>query len=220
MISAVGHEVDISIADLVADVRAPTPSGAAELAVPDAEDWLRALNISSQRLIGQMRRNVEDKAQALDWLSRRLSASSPTGQLQRQRERLAATLRALTAAMKADLVDRARRLDGLTARLAQRTPSARLERLTHRHAELFGRLTRAGQGRIDRLTARLALAARGLDAVSPLATLERGYAIVSDAKGRVLTDASRLQAGDAINARLASGRVTATVDIVRTEDED
>ena len=220
VISAVGHEVDISIADLVADVRAPTPSGAAELAVPDAEDWLRALNISSQRLIGQMRRNVEDKAQALDWLSRRLSASSPTGQLQRQRERLAATLRALTAAMKADLVDRARRLDGLTARLAQRTPSARLERLTHRHAELFGRLTRAGQGRIDRLTARLALAARGLDAVSPLATLERGYAIVSDPKGRVLTDASRLQAGDAINARLASGRVTATVDIVRTADED
>ena len=220
VISAVGHEVDISIADLVADVRAPTPSGAAELAVPDAEDWLRALNISSQRLIGQMRRNVEDKAQALDWLSRRLSASSPTGQLQRQRERLAATLRALTAAMKADLVDRARRLDGLTARLAQRTPSARLERLTHRHAELFGRLTRAGQGRIDRLTARLALAARGLDAVSPLATLERGYAIVSDAKERVLTDASRLQVGDAINARLASGRVTATVDIVHTGDED
>lgn len=220
VISAVGHEVDISIADLVADVRAPTPSGAAELAVPDAEDWLRALTISSQRLIGQMRRNVEDKAQALDWLSRRLSASSPTGQLQRQRERLAATLRALNAAMRADLVDRARRLDGMTARLAQRTPSARLERLTHRHAELLGRLTRAGQGRIDRLTARLALAARGLDAVSPLATLERGYAIVSDAKGRVLTDASRLQVGDAINARLASGRVTATVDIVRTDDED
>lgn len=220
VISAVGHEVDVSIADLVADVRAPTPSGAAELAVPDAEDWQRALNISSQRLIGQMRRNVEDKAQALDWLSRRLSASSPTGQLQRQRERLAATLRALNAAMRADLVDRARRLDGLAARLTQRTPSARLERLNHRHTELVGRLTRAGQARIDRLTARLALAARGLDAVSPLATLERGYAIVSDAKGRVLTDASRLQAGDAIDARLSNGRVTATVDIVRTGDED
>ena len=220
VISAVGHEVDVSIADLVADVRAPTPSGAAELAVPDAGDWQRALNISSQRLIGQMRRNVEDKAQALDWLSRRLSASSPTGQLQRQRERLAATLRALNAAMRADLVDRTRRLDRLTARLSQRTPSARLERLTHRHTELVGRLTRAGQGRIDQLSARLALAARGLDAVSPLAMLERGYAIVSDAKGRVLTNASHLQVGDAIDARLSSGRVTATVDIVRTGDED
>ena len=219
VISAVGHEVDISIADLVADVRAPTPSGAAELAVPDAEDWLRALNVSAQRLIGQIRRSVEDKGQALDWLSRRLSAASPSGQLQRQRQQLAATLRALEAAARADLIRRTRRLENLSARLAQRSPTAQLERLKHRHSELRGRLARSGQARVQRLGNRLALAARGLDAVSPLATLDRGYAIVSDGKGRIVTDAAKLQAGDAVTARLASGRVIATVDSIDTSKD-
>ncbi len=219
IISAVGHEVDISIADLVADVRAPTPSGAAELAVPDAEDWLRALTVSTQRLIGQMRRSVEDKGQAVDWLARRLSAASPSGQLQRQRQQLAAKLRALQAAARADLIRRTRRMENLAARLAQRSPAAQLERLKHRHEELHGRLTRSGQAQIASLGNRLALATRGLDAVSPLATLDRGYAIVSDGKGRVVTDAAKLQSGDAITARLASGRVIATVDSIDTSKD-
>ncbi len=220
VISAVGHEVDISIADLVADVRAPTPSGAAELAVPDAQDWLRALAVSSQRLISQMRRSVEDKGQALDWLARRLSAASPSGQLARQRQQLAATVRALEAAARTDLMRRTRRLENLSARLAQRSPAAQLERLAHRHQYLSGRLTRAGQARLAGLGNRLALAVRGLDAVSPLATLERGYAIVADGKGRVVTDAARLQAGDSVAARLASGRFTATVDAVDAASDD
>ncbi|MEM9208695.1 MAG: exodeoxyribonuclease VII large subunit [Pseudomonadota bacterium] len=220
VISAVGHEVDVSIADLVADVRAPTPSGAAELAVPDAGDWQRALAVSSQRLLSQMRRTLEDKAQALDWLARRLAAASPAGQLQRQRQQLDASTRALKTAMQADLIKRRRRLENLSSQLTQRSPAARLQRLKHRHHELNGRLTRAGEARLARLGSRLALAARGLDAVSPLATLERGYAIVSDGKGRVITDLAHVQIGDAIGARLASGRISATVDRVDASTED
>ena len=89
IISAVGHEVDFTIADFVADLRAPTPSGAAELVVPDREDWLRVVQSLAMRISRLGRRTVEDLAQALDWLSRRLVQTSPTAMLERSRTRLA-----------------------------------------------------------------------------------------------------------------------------------
>jgi exodeoxyribonuclease VII large subunit len=220
VISAVGHEVDISIADLVADVRAPTPSGAAELAVPDQAAWLRALEISRQRLVSLIGRTLDDKSQALDWLARRLSAGSPAATVRRQSERLDALRRALAGSMRHDLIVRERRLESLAGRLFRRSPEANLERLRYRWDGLAGRLGRAGQHRVDRLQARLALAARALDSVSPLATLERGYAIVTRDAGRIVTDAATLSEGDRVEARLARGRFTATIDAIKKEQDD
>jgi len=220
VISAVGHEVDVSIADLVADVRAPTPSGAAELAVPEQAEWRRAAQNTHQRLINHMARLLEDKSQALDWLARRLSAGSPAGTVARQGERLAALRQTLSASMRHDLLSRRRQLEQLAGRLLRRSPEARLQAGLHRFERLAGRLSRAGQAHIDKRKARLTLAARALDSVSPLATLDRGFAVVTDANGHIATDAAKLKAGDNITARLASGRLRAAItEILETDDQ-
>jgi exodeoxyribonuclease VII large subunit len=167
IVSAVGHEVDFTIADFVADVRAPTPSGAAEIVVPDREHWLRSVNSLAARIGRLGQRAVEDRAQSLDWLSRRL---------------------------------------------AQASPAAVVERSIARLANLQQRLVISARGTVSGMSHRLELAMRGLHSVSPLATLDRGYAIVEDAStGKVLLKASDAAPGDTIRARLAEGELTATV---------
>jgi exodeoxyribonuclease VII large subunit len=189
LVSAVGHEVDFTIADFVADVRAPTPSGAAELVVPNRHDWLRSVNSLATRIARLGERALEDRAQALDWLARRLVQSSPQKTLVRQREKLRDSHRRLLAAIRLG-VDR-------------QQPAL---------ASLQQRLLAIGPRRISDAQHRLQLAMRGLHAVSPLATLERGYAIVEDAvSGKVLTRAADTEIGNEIRARLAEGTIVATV---------
>jgi exodeoxyribonuclease VII large subunit len=189
VVSAVGHEVDFTIADFVADVRAPTPSGAAEMVVPDREDWLRAVNSFAVRIARLGQRAVEDRGQTLDWLTRRLVQTSPQQNLLRQHERLNDMQRRLRLAMHQGV--------------AQQRPAL---------ASLWQRLQVSGTRALADAQHRLQLAARGLHAVSPLATLDRGYAIVEDAEtGKVLVDASDATVGNDIRARLANGELTATV---------
>lgn len=220
VISAVGHEVDVTIADLVADRRAPTPSGAAEIAVPEQVEWQMSVARSLQRLTGLMRRALEDQYQAVDWLNRRLTASSPAARVQQQAARLAATRRALAAAMRHDLMVRRRRVESSHANLLQHSPLHRIERAAVQAAALRQQLLTAGRNAIERLQARFLLAARSLDAVSPLATLDRGYAIVTVTEtGKLVSDAKQVHDGTGITARLAHGRVHATVNGTQ-EDED
>lgn len=166
VVTGVGHEIDFTIADFAADVRAPTPSGAAELAVPDRRTLLAGLAGIETRL----------RQLASQWLSR-------------ANERFTA----------------------LSQRLSRAHPGARLQQQTQRLDELDLRLRRAWDLAFTRAGQRLQLAQRGLDAISPLATLERGYAIVTRADGSVLQDAGEVQAGDAIEARLKRGSVKARI---------
>ena len=220
VISAVGHEVDVTIADLVADYRAPTPSGAAEVAVPDGLEWQHKVSQSLKRLTGVMRRLIEDKYQAFDWLGRRLAAGSPARKLEHQAERLSAIRRSLHSAMRHNLTARGRAIDASHARLLRCSPLQTVERLTYRSVELRRRLRVAGGNTLARVQNRLQLAIRGLDSVSPLATLERGYAIVTDRKsGLLITDAAKVAAGADIEARLASGRLVATVSQALADDD-
>jgi exodeoxyribonuclease VII large subunit len=189
IVSAVGHEVDFTIADFVADVRAPTPSGAAELIVPDREDWLRSINSLASRIARLGQRTLEDRGQTLDWLTRRLVLTSPEQTLLRQHERLNDMQRRLLSAMRQGVA-------------TQRPILANLRQ----------RLRRSGPEVIAAPQHRLQLAMRGLHAVSPLATLDRGYAIVEDAEsGKVLMNSDEATVGTDIRARLASGELTATV---------
>ena len=103
VVSGVGHETDVTIADFVADVRAPTPSGAAELVVPDRQDWLRAVNSFATRIARLGLRAVENRGQTLDWLTRRLLQTSPQQTLLRQHERLNDMQRRLRLAMRQDV---------------------------------------------------------------------------------------------------------------------
>ena len=212
VVSAVGHEIDFTIADFVADVRAPTPSGAAEMIVPDRRAWLRTIGSLSQRMSLQGRRAVLEKAQTLDSLSRRLTAGSPAVRLARQQDRLREYRRRLEAAMSSGIHGRRDRLQALRGVLFQHSPALQVERCIGRCNELSQRLAAAGRQAIATRTQALGLAARALDAVSPLATLERGYAIVSDAAtGRALVRAGDVEAGDEIRAKLATGELLATV---------
>ena len=219
IVSAVGHEVDFTIADFVADRRAPTPSGAAEIVVPDSGDWLRTINSFAARIARLGRRNIEDNAQTLDWLSRRLLSASPVATVRQQRDRLRELSGRLSSSTHAGLLERRQRLATLAAGLLRRSPAVRIERLKTRQQAASGKLRAAATGTIGELQHRLQIAVRALNSVSPLATLERGYAIVTDAEtGRLLTSAAHTGKGRDIRAKLQHGELLATIKKVTHDD--
>lgn len=212
IISAVGHEVDFTIADLVADRRAPTPSGAAEIAVPDRKEWQRGFDANLIRFDTLMRRILEDYYQSLDWLAKRLAQSSPRSTVARQSARLDGLQKGLLAAIRRDLSAREHTVDRIEARLLQQTPLVQIRQGLLHIAALGQRIRTANKNNIALVSNRLSLAARALNSVSPLATLERGYAVVTDATtGKAVTDATNVAKGSEIEATLARGRIAAVV---------
>jgi len=188
VVSAVGHEVDFTIADFVADVRAPTPSGAAEIVVPDQHDWLRRINVYAARIARVGERAVEDRAQQVDWFSARM-----------------------VSALRGQLLKRRHDVQALRSELVQLSPAVSVQRSIGRLTALRQRLAGGAHDALSDLNHRVALLGRALHSVSPLATLERGYAIVLDAEGKALTDAQGVKAGDEIRARLSKGELLAKV---------
>ena len=211
VVSAVGHEVDFTISDFVADVRAPTPSGAAEIVVPDQHDWLRRIAGLTARLARVGERNVEDRAQQVDWLTRRLLAASPSATLRRQQDSLRENRARLASAMRQLLLQRWSSVQLRRSDLLQHSPALAVERTIGRLAALRQRLGAGTHDRLAQLQHRVALLGRGLHSVSPLATLDRGYAIVLDSDGKAMTDASTAKPGDEIRARLSSGELFANI---------
>lgn len=212
IISAVGHEVDFTIADFVADIRAPTPSGAAELVVPDQDDWQRRVTALAARLGRMGEGTLQDRAQQLDWLNKRLMASSPSATLQRQRDRLREQRGRLLASIERQLLLHKNALQSSQNKLLGASPAVPVQRLVSRLGQARQRLTAATHVSLADTDHRIALLGRALHAVSPLATLDRGYAIVSKSdSAAVLLDTSSLQQGDDVRARLAKGELLATV---------
>ena len=186
VVSAVGHEVDFTIADFAADLRAPTPSAAAEILVPDGAAILRNLQREEARLETLMRRRLQNAAQRLDHAWARLRAQHPRVRLQRGGERLA----------------------HLRARLQAQHPLIRLARRGEQLAALKQRLHAALDRRLDRRRQQITELARTLNAVSPLATLQRGYAILLDRdSGAVLRTAASAAKSAHLIARLADGEI-------------
>jgi len=188
IVSAVGHEVDFTIADFVADVRAPTPSGAAEIVVPDQHDWLRRINSLAERIARVGERAVEDRAQQVDWFNGRM-----------------------VAAIRQQLLAQRHDVQILRGQLVQLSPAVAVQRSISRLASLHQRLVSGTSGTLSDLSHRVALLGRGLHSVSPLATLDRGYAIVLDSDGKAMTDAATANSGDEIRARLSKGELIANV---------
>jgi exodeoxyribonuclease VII large subunit len=219
IISAVGHEVDFTIADFVADVRAPTPSGAAEIVVPEQQEWLRRIATLASRVARVGQRALDDRAQELDWLARRLLASSPAATLRRQNDGLRELRGRLTATISQQLLQHKSNLQQTNAALMQRSPALSVQRSISRLAGLQQRLASSTDTTLANSRHRIALLGRALNAVSPLATLDRGYAIVRSAKGgEILTDAHDAQPGQDIRARLSQGELVATVKEVLVDD--
>jgi len=211
VVSAVGHEIDFSIADFVADLRAATPSAAAELLVPDALALRRHLGQLAQRLHLLHSRRLQAQTQRLDHLLARLQSQRTQARLARDRERLVQLQGRLHAALREQARTRAIRLDRLHARLLAQHPRQRLQLLQRRLAERERSLQQCMGHRLERARLTLRQSARALQAVSPLATLDRGYAIMFDSEGRVLRAAKDAPPGTPLRARLAEGELSLKV---------
>jgi exodeoxyribonuclease VII large subunit len=212
VITGVGHEIDFTIADFAADVRAPTPSAAAEMVVPDAEEWLNSFVRLGVRLRRGVRRRLEEHGERLRWLAGRAALVSPTARLGAHAQRLDELEQSLVRALRRRLEERRERLRWLMGRAALLSPSTRLTQERLRLENLAGLLYRAWQQALDSRREQLLPLVRTLNAVSPLATLERGYAIVSLESGDILRNAADAKPGTLIEARLAQGRLRARVE--------
>jgi exodeoxyribonuclease VII large subunit len=212
LISGIGHEIDFTIADFAADVRAPTPSAAAELVVPDAQEWLAAFVRLGARLQRAAKRRLEESRERLRWLSGRAARVSPTARLAQQAQRLDELERRLSRASRQIAGARRAHLADVQSRLWQASPMGRVRDTAARQAALFARLQAAGLEQLRRARERLLPLVRTLNAVSPLATLERGYSIVSTVEGAILRDPAEVEPGTLIEARLARGRIRAKVE--------
>ncbi len=211
VIAGVGHEIDLTIADLVADVRAPTPSGAAELAVPDQRDWLLRVDALERRAARSTRRVLEVSGLHLRQLGARLERSHPGAVLRQLAQRLDDARQRLALGLQARVRTEQLRLAEARGRLRAAAPSAALRDCRERALGSGLRLENSIATQLRHAQSRLAVTAARLSAVSPLRTLERGYAVVTDAAGRVVRRASDVRPGEQIMARLAEGRLEATV---------
>jgi exodeoxyribonuclease VII large subunit len=214
VVSAVGHEVDLCIADLVADLRAPTPSAAAELLSPDREQLSLQLHNTSLRLQRQLLQRIQTHKIQLLGLSKRLR--HPGRRLQDQAQHLDRLEIRLQRAIQTVIRNASNRLDRQQSRFKQSCPSLRIKYDRERIDNLQKRLGQQQQQSLQRSRLRLSAAAHSLHAVSPLATLNRGYAIVTDDADRILHRADSVQAGDRIKARLAEGELECQVTHVYT----
>lgn len=206
VVSAVGHEIDFSLADFAADLRAPTPSAAAELLVPDRIELIAVLHAQHQRLHAGLRRRRDTYAQRTDnaWL--KLHALRPQVRLERGAARLSNLRHRLALQLRAPLARRGERLHELAARLRLLHPQAALQRARAEAKASALYLSDSYINTIGQRRLHLAGLGRALNAVSPLATLERGYAILLDpTNGRVLRTTEDASPGQRIDARLVDG---------------
>ncbi|KHO66242.1 exodeoxyribonuclease VII large subunit [Pseudomonas flexibilis] len=210
-VSAVGHETDVSICDFVADVRAPTPSAAAELLAPHSADLQQRLAVLERRLQLCMRQHLHREQLRLEGLLRRLR--HPGERVQQLALRVDDLERRLHQALQRRLGQSRERLLRLEHRLASRHPGRQLALLRQRLDSLAERLPRATLAGLRQRRLQLAALAQTLQVVSPLATLGRGYSILLDEQGHAIRDARQTHVGQRLEARLGDGRLS-----VRVED--
>ncbi len=210
VISAVGHEVDVTISDFVADLRAATPSAAAELLSPDRAEWLETLRRYENRLGRALQQQFKQQQQRLIWLHKRLR--DPAQQLQQRSQRLDELELRLAKAQKNRLHHLQARLRTGDARLQRYNPLLRLQQLRQTEQQLSLRLRQSWQQRLKQLQLRLAGQVGALEAVSPLATLNRGYAIVQDHQNQVIRDSREVKQGDTVRTRLHHGELLCRVE--------
>lgn len=212
IVSAVGHEVDFTIADFVADLRAPTPSAAAENLSPNRQDWLDQLARLEERLVLTGMRRLSVLRENLEQLRRRLR--DPRRQLQDRAQRMDELDQRLQVAMQSHLRRQDDRFCQIRTRLAAQPPQRLLAPAGATVDLLSERLARALDQTMERATQRFQVAGAKLDLVSPLATLSRGYAIVGSESLPILRRADEVQVGDRVQARLGSGRLHCQVEAV------
>lgn len=209
VVSAVGHEVDFTIADFVADVRAATPTAAAELVSSDRYQWLHKLQQLQQRLGYLMQQQLRQGQQQLHWVRQRLK--HPGERVQQMMLRLDELEQRRQLALQHALQHRQNQLHTLQARLQQHNPLRHVQRLLQQNQNFSQRIQSSMQYTLKNRQQQLQHLMHTLDAVSPLNTLKRGYAIVTTETQQVVRRAQDTQVGQTVTTRLAEGHLRATI---------
>lgn len=211
MVSAVGHEIDFTVADFVADMRAPTPSAAAELVSPNSQDYLHRLTQFSQRITQLIRSTVQHAHLQLTNLSKGLQ--HPGQRLKDQAQRLDLLEQALVLAQKNLLRHDQAQLNQLIIKFNAFKPILKIEQLKKDLLNFNHRLSLQIQHQLQKAEQQLKLFSNKLDAFSPLRTLERGYAIVTKTSDQsIVRNATQVKKGDIIDLRLAKDEIKARVE--------
>jgi exodeoxyribonuclease VII large subunit len=214
IISAVGHEVDVTIADFVADVRAATPTAAAELVSPDRQVLLADLLAIKKALTNETTAIIQQKMQEIDWLSKRLK--HPGQRLNEYQIQLKQLQKLLAQALHHGLLTLSKNLAKLHADLIHHSPQTLITKQQHHLHVLLQQLQQAMQNQIHQQYNQLNVISAQLDSMSPLKTLSRGYSILLNPDDRIITSVHDAAIGNNVTARLVDGKLTCTViDIIK-----
>ncbi|MGB0204450.1 MAG: exodeoxyribonuclease VII large subunit [Neptuniibacter sp.] len=215
VISAVGHEVDVVISDFIADVRAPTPSAAAELISPDQHQLKLRVKQLEERLLRCIKQRIDRSETQVSHLKNRLR--HPGQKLREQAQQLDNLELRLQKSINHNLFLKSQKYTDLSNRLKAQSPAQLLERQKERSTNLHARLTQATLTLMKQNKLKLEALMHQLNTVSPLATLERGYAIVKGPQGNVLLDASEVAEGDQVETQLRQGRIQSRIEKIITD---
>ena len=213
IVTGVGHEVDFTIADFVADVRAPTPSAAAELITPHRDELLDTFSQFDNTLLYQIRDVMSNFHQAIDWFMQRLQSLHPQQVIQRKQETITELQRRALSAVKYNLSEQQNYLTKLLLKFESQSPKTRVQETKLKLNQLHKQIHSSIEVTLEQKQQRFIALTRTLDAVSPLATLNRGYAIASrETDGQILNDSGQVAVNDKISIRLAEGQLSARVE--------
>ena len=209
IVTGIGHEVDFTIADFVADQRAATPTAAAELISPDRYQQLQNLSSIESRFIYLMQQNLQQKQQKIDWLNKRIR--HPKDQLQILKNKINELNQRNILNIKNTLVKSRAQTDLLEARMQQHAPSQRIQQSRLQYESINSRFQRATKQLMSAKTKRLQHLVYTLDAVSPLHTLKRGYAIIKDQNNNIIRNIDDVNKNQTIKTELAKGHIYSTI---------
>lgn len=215
VVSAVGHETDVTIADFVADLRAPTPSAAAEIVSRNQTELLRQIQSAQQRLEMAMDFFIANRTRRFTQLNHRLQQQHPQLRLARQQTVLEKLRQRMRVALDSQLKQASQRQRRVAQRLNQQNPQPRIWRAQTRIQQLEYRLAESLRAQLSVTRERFGKAVTHLEAVSPLSTLARGYSVTTAADGKVLKQAKQVKTGDTLTTRLADGWVESEVKSVQ-----
>lgn len=211
VVSAVGHETDVTIADFVADLRAPTPSAAAEVVSSNQLELLRQMQNGQQRLEMAMDYFLVNRTRRFTQLHHRLQQQHPQLRLARQQTVLERLRQRMNLAVDSQLKRAVQRQQRTTQRLNQHNPQPRIWRAQTRIQQLEYRLAENLRAQLSSTRERFGKAVTHLEAVSPLSTLARGYSVTTANDGKVLKQTKQVKAGDVLTTRLSDGWVESEV---------